>query len=109
MTLSTSGKLFLCLFSGMVCIQSINGHFKWAPVWKPPKDKAYPICGEDLKDRERCKLPPWCPGGQGFCCRYECVCPPRYNPCLMLTSTTTASTTTKRHPMPSTRHPFPIR
>nr|XP_054928631.1 uncharacterized protein LOC129385695 isoform X4 [Dermacentor andersoni] len=57
MTQSASVKVFLCVFSVIVCIQSINGHFHHhAPVWKPPKDKAFPICGEDLRDRARCKF-----------------------------------------------------
>ncbi|XP_072145179.1 uncharacterized protein [Dermacentor andersoni] len=56
MTQSASVKVFLCVFSVIMCIQSINGHFHHhAPVWKPPKDKAFPICGEDLRDRARCK------------------------------------------------------
>ncbi|XP_072145180.1 uncharacterized protein [Dermacentor andersoni] len=42
MTQSASVKVFLCVFSVIMCIQSINGHFHHhAPVWKPPKDKAY--------------------------------------------------------------------
>ncbi|XP_054928624.2 uncharacterized protein [Dermacentor andersoni] len=128
MTQSASVKVFLCVFSVIMCIQSINGHFHHhAPVWKPPKDKAFPICGEDLRDRARCKLPPWCHAGHGYCCRYECVCVGRYNPCLLWRETpsppktttttappcktqpTTASTPTtrppRRPPMPPTPAP----
>ncbi|XP_049527519.1 uncharacterized protein LOC119459656 [Dermacentor silvarum] len=51
------------------------------PVWKPPPNKAYDLCGFELKDNATCKLPPWCAGGVGRCCRYECVCHSRLNPC----------------------------
>nr|XP_054928043.1 uncharacterized protein LOC129385439 [Dermacentor andersoni] len=51
------------------------------PIWKPPANKAHDLCGFELKDNATCKLPPWCTGGMGRCCRYECVCHSRLNPC----------------------------
>lgn len=68
------------------------------PVWKPPADKAYELCGLDLRDHEKCKLPPWCAGGRGRCCRGECICPTRFNPCSSLpeTNTRAPTATTKR-------------
>ncbi|XP_037501464.1 uncharacterized protein LOC119375357 [Rhipicephalus sanguineus] len=65
------------------------------PLWKPAARKAYDLCGPDLKDNAPCKLPPWCAGGAGRCCRRECVCPTRLNPCASPEErTTTASPTT---------------
>uniref|UniRef100_L7MC23 Putative secreted peptide n=1 Tax=Rhipicephalus pulchellus TaxID=72859 RepID=L7MC23_RHIPC len=67
------------------------------PLWKPAARKAYDLCGPDLKDHEKCKMPPWCAEGGGRCCRGECICPTRLNPCgsLQETTTTPSTTTTK--------------
>nr|XP_037275380.1 uncharacterized protein LOC119168035 [Rhipicephalus microplus] len=128
MTPSTTGKILLCAFSVIMFIDGTEGRCHgYAPKWKPPKDKAFPICGVDLVEGATCKLPAWCPGNQGTCCQNECICPGRYNPCLLphstspmpcpntaatttpcptcptTASTTTASTTTPRY-HPTKRH-----
>uniref|UniRef100_A0A224Y9S6 Carboxypeptidase inhibitor n=1 Tax=Rhipicephalus zambeziensis TaxID=60191 RepID=A0A224Y9S6_9ACAR len=91
---STSGKIFVSVFSVMMFIEAAKG--TWAPKWKPPKDKAFPLCGVNLVEGARCRLPAWCTGGYGSCCRGECICPGRYNPCKQSHRTTTTAAPTRR-------------
>ncbi|XP_075554837.1 uncharacterized protein LOC142587593 [Dermacentor variabilis] len=45
------------------------------------KPRADNRCGSELKDKDKCELVGWCPGGRGRCCRNECICNVLLSPC----------------------------